>query len=143
MSQAGVTGDGKLLPAGVIYTKTSISDARVDIPDDAAALDAVKSAQKREGMVLDDPDVISAMGLKYTPLYSSRTPNKISDTKKKFLFTEDSLDEIFETVEGSVRNIAKKIRRGDASATPKADKYGVAHCDYCEYKPICRAAKIK
>lgn len=143
VSQAGVTGDGKLLPAGVIYTKTSISDARVDIPDDAAALDAAKSAQKREGMVLDDPDVISAMGLKYTPLYSSRTPNKISDTKKKFLFTEDSLDEIFETVEGSVRNIAKKIRRGDASATPKADKYGSTHCDYCEYKPICRAAKIK
>ena len=139
----GVTGDGKILPSGVIYVKTSVADARVDTPDDAAALAAVKGAQKREGMVLDDPDVISAMGLKYTPLYSARTPNKISDTKKKFLFTEDSLEDIMETVEESVAAIAGGIRSGNASASPKADKHGLTHCDYCEYKPICRAAKIK
>ena len=141
--RVGVTGDGKLLPAGAIYLKTSITDARVDTPSDKEALAQVMSAQKREGMVLDDPEVISAMGLKNTPLYSSRTPDKIPETKKKFLFTEDSIEDIFDTVEESVKNIAKKIRCGDASATPKADKYGVAHCDYCEFKPICRAAKIK
>ena len=139
LEKAGVGDEGRIIPAGVIYVKTAVSDVRVDAPDDALAESAVKSAQGREGMVLDDPDVISAMTLKYTPLYSKRTPDKIPENKKHLLYTEQGWEQIMETVEGAVGKVADGIRRGEISATPKEQK-GKSPCEYCPYKPICRKA---
>ena len=63
-TSAAVVGDvgegGRLIPAGVIYVKTSVRDVRIDTPDDGLASAAVKAAQGREGMVLNDPEVIKA-----------------------------------------------------------------------------------
>ena len=133
----GVGDGGRLLPAGVIYVKTSVRDVRVDTTDDSAATEAVKAAQGREGMLLDDPEVISAMTLKYTPLYSRRTPDKIPDNKRKFLYDENGWRSIMETVEGSVCRVADGIRAGHMDAAPKEEK-GKSPCDFCPYKPICR-----
>lgn len=133
----GVGDSGRLIPAGVIYVKTSVRDVRVDTPDDSIAIDAVKSAQGREGMLLDDPDVISAMTLKYTPLYSKRTPDKIPDAKRKFLYNNEGWGEIMKTVESSVCSVADGIRGGEMDANPKEQK-GKSSCEYCPYKPICR-----
>lgn len=133
----GVDGDGRLIPAGVIYVKTAVSDVRVDTPDDNIASVAVKSAQEREGMLLDDEDIISAMSLKYTPLYSKRTPDKIPDSKRKFLYSEEGWQGIMETVESAVVKVAEGIRRGEISASPKEQK-GKPPCEYCPYKPVCR-----
>ena len=133
----GVGDEGRVVPAGVIYVKTAVGDVRVDTPDDALADRVVKSAQEREGMILDDPDVISAMTLKYTPLYSKRTPDKIPESKKKLLYTEEGWKEIMETVEGAVGRVADGIRKGEISATPK-EKGGKSPCEYCPYKPVCR-----
>ena len=133
----GVGESGRLVPAGVIYVKTSVRDVRVDTPDDSIAIDAVKAAQGREGMLLDDPDVISAMTLKYTPLYSKRTPDKIPDAKRKFLYNEEGWSQIMKTVEDSVCRVADGIRSGKMDAKPKEQK-GKSPCEYCPYKPICR-----
>lgn len=133
----GVGESGRLVPAGVIYVKTSVRDVRVDTPDDSVATEAVKAAQGREGMLLDDPDVISAMTLKYTPLYSKRSPDKIPDSKRKFLYNEEGWQEIMKTVEGSVCQVSDGIRSGVMDASPKEQK-GKSPCDFCPYKPICR-----
>ena len=133
----GVGEDGRVIPAGVIYVKTSVSDVRVDTPDDELANYTVKQAQQREGMLLNDPDVISAMTLKYTPLYSKRSPDKIPDNKKHLLYTEEGWNDIMQTVEDAVVKVADGIRCGDVSANPKEDKNRSA-CEYCPYKPICR-----
>jgi ATP-dependent helicase/DNAse subunit B len=134
--------DKKLKPAGVVYVKTAISDQKIDLPDDALAEEAVKAAQKREGMVLDDPDVISAMGLKYTPLYSARTPDKIPDSKRELLFDEASLELLMKDALDSVGKTADRMCSGDIRAVPKLHD-GRTYCDSCEYKAICRAAVIK
>ena len=138
----GAGQGGNLIPAGVIYVKTSVSDVEVSLPDDALAEEAVKSHQKREGMVLNDPEILSAMKLKYTPVYSERTPDKISSAKEKFLFTEEGFGEIMEKVEDSVLRISEKIKSGKAEAHP--DLNGTfSPCDFCEYKPVCRNVKTK
>ncbi|MBQ7387422.1 MAG: PD-(D/E)XK nuclease family protein [Clostridia bacterium] len=134
---------GKLLPAGVIYHKSSLSDVRVPTPDDNLAHTAAMGAQSREGMVLADDDVIAAMGLEYTPLYSKRTTNKISDSKREFMFDADGWRDIMDTVHGSALKIADGIRSGDASAKPYINEKGGTACEYCEYKPICRKAIIE
>ncbi len=137
----GATEGSRLIPAGVIYVKTSVGDVRVDSPSDEAAYAAVKSAQAREGMILDDEDSISAMTLKYTPVYSKRTPDKIPDSKRKYLYTEDGWEEIMKTVEESVTDISDRIRSGEISAKPKVKK-DKSPCEYCEFKAICRKVSI-
>ena len=141
LDKLGATG--RILPAGVTYLKSSVSDVRVSLPDDEEATRAVKDGQKREGMVLDDEDVIDAMGLEYTPLYSKRTPTEIPEANRKYLYDEDGFDEIIETVHSSVEKIAEGIRSGDASATPDIPEGGVSSCEYCDFKPICRKAILK
>ena len=133
----GVGESGRLIPAGVIYVKTSVRDVRVDKPDDEMAANAVKSAQHREGMILDDPDCINAMTLRYTPVYSARTPDKIPDNKRKFIFDEQGWADIMTTVESSVAKVADGIRSGVMDAAPKEHK-GKTPCEYCEFKPVCR-----
>ena len=133
----GVGDGGRLIPAGVIYVKTSVRDVKVDTPDDSVASEAVKSAQQREGMILNDPQVISAMTLKYSPVYSKRSPDKIAKTKEKFLYTEEGWGEIMQTVEDSVCRVADGIRSGVMDASPKEHK-GKSPCDFCSFKPICR-----
>jgi ATP-dependent helicase/nuclease subunit B len=135
--------EGRLIPAGVIYVKTAVSDVRIDLPDDAMAEAAVKSNQKREGMVLNDPEILEAMKLKYTPVYSERTPDKISSAKEKFLFTEESFSDIMDTVEGAVADVADRMRRGRIEAIPKPGASSSLPCEYCEFKPICRSAVKK
>ena len=138
----GKVGD-EVVPAGVIYVKTSVSDERVDAPDDELARECVKAAQKREGMVLDNEEVIAAMGLHYTPLFSARSPQKITDSKRKYLFTEQSFESVMDRVERAAATIADKMASGDASASPKVLKGGTTRCEWCAFKPICRAAVIK
>lgn len=133
----GVGEGGKILPGGVIYVKTAIGGQKVDMPDDSLALDAVKDAQEREGMILDDEDSITAMNLKYTPVYSKRYPDKISEDKKKFLYDEPGWQKIMTEVEASVTRVADGIRTGELPATPnkQSDR---SPCEYCKFKPICR-----
>ena len=137
--RAGVGENGRLIPAGVIYVKTQIGDVKVETPDDILALEAVKAAQGREGMILDDPDAISAMTLKYTPVYSAAYPNEIRDNKRNLLYTEDGWNDIMQTVENAAIKVADGIRCGNMPADPKEQK-GKSPCEYCEFKPICRRA---
>ncbi len=138
----GVREGGRVIPAGVIYVKTSIRDVRVDTPDDAIAEKAVKAEIKREGMVLEDEDIISAMGLEYTPLFSARTPGKVSDAKRKFLFTEESLDGLLSDCTKAAGRVADGMTEGNIKAVPRVHEGGRTYCDSCEFKPICRKAVI-
>lgn len=135
--------DGRLIPAGVIYQKTSLSDTRIDSPDDALAEEAVSAAQGREGMVLDDPEILKAMGLKYTPVYDSKNPDKPSSRKSNLLFTEQSLDALMDEAILAVGKAADGITEGNIKAEPRVEKGGATSCESCEFKPICRAAVIK
>ena len=139
----GVGEEGKMIPAGVLYLKTPLSDVRINTPSDEAALECVEADMEREGMVLDDEDSISAMGLRYTPLYSSRYPNKIPESKTKYLYTKESFDKMMETVEDSVKGLAKRMRSGDISTKTELKSNHDKQCEYCKFKPICRQVIVK
>ena len=124
-------------PAGVLYVKASVSDPKVDRPSDELAKEKIKASNSREGMILDDYEIISAMGLRYTPLYDPKKPGEINQKGKRFLFTKSGFEEIMKTVRSSVGKMADEIARGNCKATPKADGR-TSSCDWCEFKPICR-----
>jgi len=139
----GLAEGERAIPAGVIYVKTSVSDVKVKTPDDEAALALAKSSITREGMVMDDERVIEAMNLRYTPLYSARTPTSIPESKRNLLYSEEGWEELMETVEKSLLSVADRMRSGDVSPIPKEDSRGKTRCESCHYKPICRSAVIK
>ncbi len=141
--RVGVGEGGKMRPAGVIYLKTSLSDVRIDTPSDEAAIEKIESEMEREGMVLYDDDSISAMNLRYTPLYSSRYPNKIPESKTKFLYTEEEFDSMMQTIEDTVKSLAKNIRSGDIRTKSEPRSSHDKQCEYCKFKPICRQAIVK
>lgn len=140
----GVGEGGKIIPAGVIYVKTSLSDVTIDSPSDEEAERALGAAQKREGMVLDDEEIISAMGLKYTPLYSEKKPDEIPAAKRKYLYDKESWEKIMSDIEDVVRGVASRMREGDISAIPNLQNKG-AHtpCEYCNFKAVCRNVRTK
>ncbi len=131
----GVSENGKIIPAGVIYVKTSLSDVVVDVASDDEALRAVKENQLREGMVLDTDENLSLMGDEYIPGQNKRDG-------AKYRYTEEGLADIMKTVESSVLKIADRIKSGKAHAKPDPDAK-VSPCDYCDYKPVCRNVKVK
>ena len=129
----GVSDNGKIVPAGVIYIKTSLADAVIDRNLDELALKAVKDNQEREGMILCGEENAALMGEEYIPHANKKD-------KESYLYSEEDFEKIMQTVEDSVLDIADKIKSGSATATPNIDgKYSA--CDWCEFKPICRNVK--
>ncbi len=138
----GLCDGGRIIPAGVVYHKTFIGEENLPIPDDSLALETVKGKQTREGMVLSDDEVLAAMGLEFTPVYDPKHPESINPKKTDRLFTEEQFNkDIAETVEGSVKRVARKMREGKICAEPNVDG-DFSPCNFCDFKPICRNAKM-
>ncbi len=138
----GLKEGGRIIPAGAVYLKTFIGDKNIPTPDDSLAESTVKDEQKRLGMILDDEDIIYAMGLKYTPVYSKRSPGKIPDSKRELLYSEEGFGEIMKTVESSVIKVADSMKKGVIIASPKLEKDS-SPCDFCDFKAVCRNVRTK
>ena len=131
----GVKNDGRVIPGGVIYIKTSLADTQIDRDSDELALKEVKNNQVREGMTLEGD-------LNDTLLGEDYIPGKRKRDSKKYRYSEEGFDKIMQDVEDSVINIAEGIRSGKACSKPDTDG-DYSPCDWCDFKPICRNAKLK
>ena len=128
----------RILPGGVIYAHTTVSD--VTVASDSPELEraSIDKKQKRSGMILDDPISISAMSSDHLPLTFGKK-GEIKSTDR--LYTLDGWNKISETVEDSVRRVADGITHGRAEAPKKSEKN--SPCEYCDFKHFCRNASIK
>ena len=130
----GVEDGGRIIPAGVIYVKTDMSDVTVPHPDKEAAEEAFKQKQQRRGMLLDDEISLSAMNKKYVPVKFKKdgTPDARSE---KLLYSYDGWGELNGKISEKVREISSEMKRGNISLTSKKSD---TPCDYCKFKPVCR-----
>ena len=128
-----------MIPAGVIYVKTSIEDAKISTSSEALALDGVKKNQARIGMLLDDMESISAMNADYIPI---KLKDGVPDTRSSAkLYTESAWDALNETISEVVSELGSRMTAGDVSAFPMLKSSGKSEvCQYCEFKAICRNA---
>ena len=131
----GLSKDGKIIPAGVIYVKTSLADAQISRDEDELALEAVKKNQLREGMALEGEMADYLLGEEYIPGAKKREA-------AKYRYSEEGFGEIMQKVEDSVLRISERIKSGCAEAYPDLDGQ-FSPCDFCEYKPVCRNVKTK
>ena len=135
----GAGKDGRLIPAGVIYVKTDLSDVTVPRPDAKIVDKELQGKQSRRGMILDDATSIGAMNPSYIPVKFTKTGEPDKRTAQN-LYKIEEWDALMKKVEGAVVRTATRMKSGDVSTKPKitANK---SYCEYCQYKPICRASK--
>ena len=134
LEKLGVEDGGRIIPAGVIYVKTDMSDVTVPRPDKEAAEEALKKKQERRGMILDDAESIGAMNKDFIPIRFKKdgTPDARSE---KYLYTYEGWNALNEKISDKVREISSAIKSGDVSPTSKKSD---TPCDYCRFKPVCR-----
>lgn len=134
-NEAGVTNDGRLIPAGVIYVKTDMGDVTIPRNDKDAEAFEIAKKQERRGMILNDPAAIEAMNKDYLPIKFSKVTGAPTKSSEENLYTLEGWDEISEKISGKIGEISGRMKNGDISL---ASKGGGAHCDTCRFKPICR-----
>ncbi len=141
LSDIGLGCGGRLIPAGVIYVKSDLSDAKISHASEVLEAEKLKSEQKRRGMLLDDAASISAMNAAYLPI-KINAGGEYSKGSTEFLYSEEGWKSLRASVEDSVRRVSGKMRSGNIFAEPMAEK-NTSPCSYCKFKPMCRNAKIK
>ena len=134
LREMGVGEGGRLVPAGVIYVKTSMRDKLLDTPfvdDTESVIDALN---EREGMILDDEASISAMSVDHLP-------KGAEEEGGSHRYDENGWAELCSTIEDSVVRIVGNMKSGKAASEPSArGKFGP--CSYCPYKAVCRNPKL-
>ena len=140
LTDIGVSEGGRLIPAGVIYVKSDLADVKISHASAEEEERAVKSEQKRQGMLLDDPVSNSAMNVNYLPIRIKDDGSYYKDSED-LVYSEEGWKNLRDTIEGSVKRITKKMRSGNISAEPMISDR-TSPCTSCKFKPICRNAKI-
>ena len=136
LSKVGVTGDGKLIPAGVIYIKANVGDVRINHSSEEEALRAFNKNQSREGMVLNDEKSLSAMNKDYLPV-SFKKDGSPTAYSEKYLYSIDGFGDMLEKIRAAVVKVGEEMKSGNITARPMKNKK-TSPCEYCKFKPICR-----
>ena len=98
------------------------------------------SELKRQGIVLDDEEVLRAMDSelsgKYIPCKFSKTKGLDSPEARA---SAEEFEALYAKLDNTIRRVAGEMRRGRANASPNC--YGGRNpCANCAAGPICRAA---
>lgn len=133
----GVAEDGQLIPAGIVYVKTSVADVTIDSPSDELAVEEVKASFERLGASLDSPDSLGAMNPNFTPMAKS---GKKGEEAKPLTYTMQDWAEINRDMEAAVLSVANEITSGHIVAKPQANGSSFHPCEDCQYRYICRSA---
>lgn len=134
--ELGVGEGGKVIPAGVIYIKTDLSDVTVAHADRVSEERALLSNQKRRGMILDDPESIAAQNKDFLPVKFTKAGVPHS-RYTKFLYTGDGWEELSEKIGDKIREISGRMREGNISPTKESQA-----CESCKFKSICRKKSL-
>lgn len=141
LARVGVEEGKKLIPAGVLYVKTSVKDTVVETPDKDGARTAVRNLSERMGMLLDDKASIGAMNPEFLPFVISDEP-KHQKKRKEMTYSLDEWEEKSSMIERLILGEVARMREGEISAKPTQRKSDSTRpCNYCQYKKICRSAK--
>lgn len=124
------------IPAGILYYPARTS--QIVLEQDYSSKDVeneMKKEFKRNGLLLDDEDILLAME---NPLTGRYIPVKLSakgEIKgKNSLTTLQELGELENYILNDVKKNGNKLIKGDISISPLVN---VSPCDYCDYKGIC------
>ncbi len=136
----GVAG-GKTRPAGVLYMETSTADLSLPhaLPPEELRKEA-KLSITRNGLLLDDMEVLTAMDKELAGHYSPVTQkkDKLTPEKNTTLYTESEFLALSHELDETICSIGNRIAGGvsDMASDPAAPD---SPCTHCKLKAICRS----
>jgi len=129
----------EIIPAGALYVPAfdkPISAAGNIGDEELAKLRAKKL--RRSGLVLNEPEVISAMELDPSAGRLPVTYGKDGEIKGDALFEPDKLGILSKHITRTVKKLTAHLSGGDIDAKPYYRGENDNACLYCEYKSVCR-----
>ncbi|MBR4881874.1 MAG: PD-(D/E)XK nuclease family protein, partial [Clostridia bacterium] len=132
---------GELIPAGVLYYMAKLPSVSYEqLVDCVSAEKEVIDNIKRQGMVLDDDEIIKAMSKDQsdTALPKGVTTGTKANSEGSVL-TLESLNDIKATITDTLVRIAAGLKKGRADAEPMRDSKDP--CNYCRMRVVCRHSK--
>ena len=142
LARYSTLGAKRILPAGVLYlpARESYLSMEPDIPDERLR-QAMASALRRDGLVLDDPDVIEAMekGIdgraEFIPVQFKQRGHELSALSS--VGSLERFGRLRRHVDKLLLEMERSLLAGDASAHP-ACKGPVTACELCDYRTACQ-----
>lgn len=137
LSRERALGPEQAVPAGVLYVP-----ARTPLVDGERGMsgEEVQKARdkllRRQGLVLDDPDVLSAMertdgrSCRFLPVSAGRGGND-------YLVTPDQMDALDEYITDALRAAAGELAAGNIDADPYWRGVDQNPCRWCDYQAAC------
>ena len=140
LESLGLKKGESLLPAGMLYMSTSVSDVTIPAPlAEEEVKEKVKSSLKPNGLVLEDESVVRAMDETLSGRYAPSPLCKGKIKWNKSFATKEKFEDVLKSMRTSVGTIGTKMRTGDAAAHPEDTKNEKeSPCTYCPYAPVCR-----
>jgi ATP-dependent helicase/DNAse subunit B len=134
----------ELLPAGVVYSKSSpaLPTLSAPAPKDTLEADAMTKLE-RSGFFLREEDVLRAMDDTFSGHLVPVSLDKKGTLKYKKESAFGSLvefGEILDVAEGAVLKTARKMRSGCADIAPDTD---ANRCPDCPYRTVCRIEGVE
>lgn len=122
-------------PAGVLYLMADPAPARADRDTAAQGLD-----YKVEGVVVDEPEVLTAMDSAATGLFVPVRFDKAGNPRlSEALTSVEELARLQGELDGLVVKMAEELYAGHIAAEPlAAGRKKETHCRYCDYRNVCR-----
>lgn len=132
---------GKVIPAGVLYYIARLpSDIGTGVLHDEALEKALIDNIERQGLVLDDPDILTAMSKDNSfNTLPMGIVKKAKSRKERPVYTIEGFDEIRSSIAQTLTRIADSMRSGAAHAIPSEDEK--KQCDMCRMRAVCRHSR--
>ncbi|MBR0231126.1 MAG: PD-(D/E)XK nuclease family protein [Clostridia bacterium] len=131
-------GAENAVPAGVLYYTVALPSVEISGEEsDAEILEKAEKALTREGLLLNDPEIVFAMSesLRFVPV-SRRADGSIYDRGKR-LRTPEEFDALRAALGDAVNELANRVFAGDMDIAPREEG---DPCKYCRLQEFCRAS---
>ena len=129
-------GPGEIVPAGVLYVpaRTPLVDGERGMTDGEIQR-ARDKLLRRQGLVLDDPQVLSAMehgagGFRFLPVGAGRSGGEA-------LVTAEQMDLLDGYITQALRRAAGELAAGNIDADPYWHNGDKNPCRWCDYRAAC------
>jgi ATP-dependent helicase/nuclease subunit B len=134
----GCTENGEIIPAGILYMPTRIDNIKSESTDEEEIKKTVSRAFLRNGLLLEDEEVLRAMEKNLENRFIPVSLTKAGDlTPKSSLASLEKMGKLLEDTKEVISKICSELQSGDAKADPLEDKYS-SPCSYCAMRAVCR-----
>lgn len=133
------------VPAGVFYYTVTLPNVQIDGRETEEEIKKlVAKCIKRNGIVIDDADIVFAMSndYKFVPVKRNKDGNLYSYGNSKKTFTSEEFGEIKTTLDEQINKLSKSVFCGNMDISPlEIEGKTVEPCKYCALGDFCRNKK--